>query len=71
MTFSLTNYSKGLQQKAKHLEEKLKANQKQQADMEETIDILRKELGKSEQARKELSIKVSFCGKRVCLSLSC
>ncbi|KAM6384927.1 protein CIP2A isoform 4-T4 [Alca torda] len=48
-----------LQQKIKVLEEKLKAQQKEKADMEQTIDILRKELSKTEQARKELSIKAS------------
>ncbi|XP_019381319.1 PREDICTED: protein CIP2A [Gavialis gangeticus] len=48
-----------LQQKIKILEEKLKARQKEKTDMEETIGILRKELGKTEQARKELSIKAS------------
>ncbi|XP_074974436.1 protein CIP2A isoform X2 [Caretta caretta] len=48
-----------LQQKIKLLEEKLKARQKEKIDMEETIDILRKELSKTEQARKELSIKAS------------
>uniref|UniRef100_A0A8C4VX77 Cellular inhibitor of PP2A n=1 Tax=Gopherus evgoodei TaxID=1825980 RepID=A0A8C4VX77_9SAUR len=55
----LKNLSKGLQQKIKLLEEKLKARQKEKTDMEETIDILRKELSKTEQARKELSIKAS------------
>ncbi|NXV75032.1 CIP2A protein, partial [Atlantisia rogersi] len=48
-----------LQQKIKVLEEKLKAQQKEKADMEQTVDILRKELNKTEQARKELSIKAS------------
>ncbi|KAM6447948.1 protein CIP2A [Liasis olivaceus] len=48
-----------LQQKIKIQEEKLKARQKEKTDMEETIDILRKELSKTEQARKELSIKAS------------
>ncbi|KAM4045022.1 protein CIP2A [Anomaloglossus baeobatrachus] len=48
-----------LQQKVKGLEEKGKAKQKEKEDMEETIDILRKELSKTEQARKELSIKAS------------
>jgi len=47
-----------LEQKIKVLEEKLKAQQKEKTDMEQTIDILRKELSKTEQARKELSIKV-------------
>lgn len=59
MDFS-QNSSKGLQQKAKVQEEKLRVKQKEKADMEETIDVLRKELGKTEQARKELSIKVSL-----------
>ncbi|XP_054830823.1 protein CIP2A [Eublepharis macularius] len=48
-----------LQQKVKVQEEKLKAREKEKTDMEETIDILRKELSKTEQARKELSIKAS------------
>ncbi|KAJ7320361.1 hypothetical protein JRQ81_019872 [Phrynocephalus forsythii] len=48
-----------LQQKAKVQEEKLRVKQKEKADMEETVDVLRKELGKTEQARKELSIKAS------------
>ncbi|XP_062982919.1 protein CIP2A isoform X2 [Elgaria multicarinata webbii] len=48
-----------LQQKVKVQEEKLKARYKEKADMEETVDILRKELSKTEQARKELSIKAS------------
>ncbi|XP_018421326.1 PREDICTED: protein CIP2A [Nanorana parkeri] len=47
------------QQKVKGLEEKVKLKQKEKEDMEETIDILRKELSKTEQARKELSIKAS------------
>ncbi|XP_069827198.1 protein CIP2A isoform X1 [Dendropsophus ebraccatus] len=47
------------QQKVKGLEEKVKAKQKEKEDMEETIDILRKELSKTEQARKDLSIKAS------------
>ncbi|OXB54897.1 hypothetical protein ASZ78_004519 [Callipepla squamata] len=49
----------GLQQKIKVLEEKLKAQQKEKNNMEETVDVLRKELSKTEQARKELSIKAS------------
>ncbi|KAK2544557.1 Kiaa1524 [Columba livia] len=48
-----------LQQKIKVLEEKLKTQQKEKTDMEQTIDILRKELSKTEQGRKELSIKAS------------
>ncbi|XP_073442348.1 protein CIP2A isoform X3 [Dendrobates tinctorius] len=48
-----------LQKKVKGLEEKVKVKQKEKEDMEETIDILRKDLSKTEQARKELSIKAS------------
>ncbi|XP_075446184.1 protein CIP2A [Ascaphus truei] len=47
------------QQKIKVLEEKLKSRQKDKENMEETVDILRKELSKTEQARKELSIRAS------------
>ncbi|XP_009991704.1 PREDICTED: protein CIP2A [Chaetura pelagica] len=47
------------QQKIKVLEEKLTAQQKEKTDMEQTIGVLRKELSKTEQARKELSIKAS------------
>ncbi|KAL7983479.1 hypothetical protein Chor_000355 [Crotalus horridus] len=48
-----------LQQKIKVQEEKLKARQKEKIEMEDKMDILRKELSKTEQARKELSIKAS------------
>ncbi|XP_070606204.1 protein CIP2A [Erythrolamprus reginae] len=48
-----------LQQKIKVQEEKLKARQKEKVEMEDKMDILRKELSKTEQARKELSIKAS------------
>ncbi|XP_077198268.1 protein CIP2A [Paroedura picta] len=48
-----------LQQKVKVQEEKLKAREKERTDMEETINILRKELSRTELTRKELSIKAS------------
>uniref|UniRef100_A0A670Y3U9 Cellular inhibitor of PP2A n=1 Tax=Pseudonaja textilis TaxID=8673 RepID=A0A670Y3U9_PSETE len=48
-----------LQQKIKVQEEKLKTRQKEKIDMEDKMDILRKELSKTEHARKELSIKAS------------
>ncbi|KAM6161484.1 protein CIP2A [Erethizon dorsatum] len=48
-----------LHQKAKVQEEKIKVLQKEREDKEETIDILRKELSRTEQMRKELSIKAS------------
>ncbi|XP_029795118.1 protein CIP2A [Suricata suricatta] len=48
-----------MQQKTKVQEEKIKLLQKEKEDKEETIDILRKELNRTEQIRKELSIKAS------------
>ncbi|XP_036786684.2 protein CIP2A [Manis pentadactyla] len=48
-----------LQQKTKVQEEKIKALQKEREDKEDTIDILRKELSRTEQIKKELSIKAS------------
>lgn len=48
-----------LQQKTKVQEEKIKVLQKEREDKEEAIDILRKELTRTEQIRKELSIKAS------------
>nr|KAF6473635.1 hypothetical protein HJG63_002903 [Rousettus aegyptiacus] len=48
-----------LQQKTKVQEEKIKVFQKEREDKEEAIDILRKELTRTEQIRKELSIKAS------------
>ncbi|XP_011947893.1 PREDICTED: protein CIP2A isoform X3 [Cercocebus atys] len=48
-----------LHQKTKVQEEKIKTLQKEREDKEETIDILRKELSRTEQIRKELSIKAS------------
>uniref|UniRef100_A0A8C5LRE1 Cellular inhibitor of PP2A n=2 Tax=Leptobrachium leishanense TaxID=445787 RepID=A0A8C5LRE1_9ANUR len=48
-----------LQQKVKSLEENVESREKESEEMEGTIDVLRKELGKTEQARKELSIRVS------------
>ncbi|XP_006890057.1 PREDICTED: protein CIP2A [Elephantulus edwardii] len=48
-----------LQQKAMVQEEKIKTLLKEKEDKEESIDMLRKELSKTEQVRKELSIKAS------------
>ncbi|XP_004706446.1 protein CIP2A [Echinops telfairi] len=48
-----------LQQKAALQDEKIKALQKEREDQEETIDSLRRELSRTEQIRKELSIKAS------------
>lgn len=47
-----------LHKKAKAQEEKINVLQKEKEDKQETIDILRKELSRTEQIRKELSIKV-------------
>ncbi|XP_076974575.1 protein CIP2A isoform X3 [Tamandua tetradactyla] len=46
-----------LQQKTTVQEEKIKVLHKEREDKEETIDVLRKELSRTEQIRKELSIK--------------
>ncbi|KAL6089436.1 hypothetical protein STEG23_002079 [Scotinomys teguina] len=46
-----------LHKKAKSQEEKINVLQKEKEDKQETIDILRKELSRTEQIRKELSIK--------------
>ncbi|XP_037311825.2 protein CIP2A [Pungitius pungitius] len=40
-------------------EEKLQEKDREKRDLEETVDVLRKELNKTEQARKEASIKAS------------
>ncbi|KAM5280742.1 protein CIP2A [Ctenodactylus gundi] len=48
-----------LYQKIKLQEEKIKVLMKEKEDKEEAIDILRKELSRTEQMRKELSIKAS------------
>ncbi|XP_006195579.1 protein CIP2A [Camelus dromedarius] len=48
-----------LEQKIKVQEEKIKVLQREREDKEETIGVLRKELNRTEQIRKELSIKAS------------
>uniref|UniRef100_A0A8I5ZXN3 Cellular inhibitor of PP2A n=1 Tax=Rattus norvegicus TaxID=10116 RepID=A0A8I5ZXN3_RAT len=48
-----------LHKKSKSQEEKINVLQKEKEDKQETIDILRKELSRTEQIRKELSIKAS------------
>uniref|UniRef100_A0A8D1MA33 Cellular inhibitor of PP2A n=2 Tax=Sus scrofa TaxID=9823 RepID=A0A8D1MA33_PIG len=48
-----------LEQKVKVQEEKIKVLQREREDKEETIGVLRKELNRTEQIRKELSIKAS------------
>lgn len=48
-----------LHKRAKSQEEKINVLQKEKEDKQETIGILRKELSRTEQIRKELSIKAS------------
>lgn len=48
-----------LEQKIKVQEEKIKVLQREKEDKEETIGVLRKELNRTDQIRKELSIKAS------------
>ncbi|XP_051005982.1 protein CIP2A [Acomys russatus] len=53
--YKLTN----LHKKAKSQEEKINVLQKEKEDKQGTIDLLKKELSRTEQIRKELSIKAS------------
>lgn len=48
----------GLRGELRAEEEKLKEKEGERKDLEETVDLLRKELNKTEQARKDASIKV-------------
>lgn len=48
----------GLQGELRAEEEKGKEKDQERRDLEETVDVLRKELNKTEQARKDVSIKV-------------
>ncbi|XP_068603964.1 protein CIP2A [Brachionichthys hirsutus] len=49
----------GLRDELRAEEEKVRADEEQRRDLEEAADIVRKELNKTEQARKDISIKVS------------
>ncbi|XP_071340545.1 protein CIP2A isoform X2 [Trachinotus anak] len=49
----------GLRGELRAEEEKLKERDQERRDLEETVDVLRKELNKTEQARKDASIKAS------------
>ena len=48
-----------MRKRAKSQEEKINVLQKEKEDKQETIDILRKELSRTKQIRKELNIKAS------------
>lgn len=48
----------GLRGELQAEEERLKEKDQERRDLEETVDVLRKELNKTEQARKDASIKV-------------
>ncbi|KAM9839334.1 protein CIP2A [Aulostomus maculatus] len=49
----------GLRDELRAEEEKGKVKDQERRDLEETVDVLRKDLNKTEQARKDASIKVS------------
>ncbi|XP_068565637.1 protein CIP2A [Cebidichthys violaceus] len=49
----------GLRGELRAEEEKLQEKDRERRELEETVDVLRKELNKTEQARKEASIKAS------------
>ncbi|XP_069368512.1 protein CIP2A isoform X2 [Paralichthys olivaceus] len=49
----------GLRGELQAEEEKVKEKDQERRDLEETVDVLRKELNKTEQARKDASIKAS------------
>uniref|UniRef100_A0A4W6G4H0 Cellular inhibitor of PP2A n=1 Tax=Lates calcarifer TaxID=8187 RepID=A0A4W6G4H0_LATCA len=49
----------GLHAELRAEEEKVKERDQERRDLEETVDVLRKELNKTEQARKDASIKAS------------
>uniref|UniRef100_A0A8D0B6M3 Cellular inhibitor of PP2A n=1 Tax=Sander lucioperca TaxID=283035 RepID=A0A8D0B6M3_SANLU len=50
---------KGLRGELRAEEEKVKEKDQERRELEETVDVLRKELNKTEQARKDASIKAS------------
>ncbi|TNM96157.1 hypothetical protein fugu_015818 [Takifugu bimaculatus] len=49
----------GLRGELRAEEEKLREKERERGDLEETVEVLRKELNKTEQARKDASIKAS------------
>lgn len=55
---SFACFPSGLRGELRAEEEKVKEKDRERRDLEETVDVLRKELNKTEQARKDASIKV-------------
>lgn len=52
----------GLRAELRAEEEKVKEKDQERRELEDTVDVLRKELNKTEQARKDASIKVMKSG---------
>lgn len=65
----------GLRAELRAEEEKVKEKDQERRELEDTVDVLRKELNKTEQARKDASIKVMKSGDGhkswTCLSSFC
>lgn len=55
----------GLRGELRAEEEKLREKERERSDLEETVEVLRKELNKTEQARKDASIKVRIWSRSV------
>ncbi|KAI9999405.1 hypothetical protein NQD34_018242 [Periophthalmus magnuspinnatus] len=49
----------GLRSELRAEQQKLKEKEQERRDLEETVDVLRKELDKTQQARKDASIKAT------------
>lgn len=56
-------FPSGLRSELRAEEEKGKEKDQERRDLEETVDVLRKELNKTEQARKDASIKVNHTNR--------
>lgn len=60
LIFCFALFPSGLRGELRAEEEKGKEKDQERRDLEETVDVLRKELNKTEQARKDASIKVTL-----------
>lgn len=58
ITKCFASFPSGLRGELQAEEEKVKEKDQEKRDLEEMVDVLREELNKTEQARKDLSIKV-------------